>query len=69
MDKETAERLTRLETKMDDVQKDHESWNLLVKKVVSQSIIWLLSMGGMGVLLGWHLPEPIRKAIVDWASK
>jgi hypothetical protein len=80
MDRETAERLTRLEIeakerdranekRISDLEKDHESWNKLLRKVVGKIILWILTMGGAGVFFGLHLPENVRKAIADWIAR
>lgn len=64
-----GERIAILETKVETLEKEHESWNSLVKKVVIQSFMWLVAVIISGITFGWHLPENIRKAIADWASK
>jgi len=69
MDKETAERLTTLEIKMDAVEEDRKAWNTLIKQTITKTVTWLLGVGTMGILFGWHLPGEVRKWLADWISK
>lgn len=76
MDKETAERLTKLEAKdeakekrLEFIEKERESWNSLIRSVMVKTVVWLVAVGGSGIIFGWQLPPDIRKAIMEWAAK
>lgn len=69
MDKETAERLTKLETKIENIQDERKAWDSLIRDTVIKSVTWLIGVGIAGWVYGWHLPENVRKALGDWISK
>lgn len=65
MDKETAERLTKVEIKQQAIEKELDSWNRLLVKIVTT----LLGIGAMGFLSGWHISSEKIKTLLEWASK
>jgi hypothetical protein len=76
MDRETAVEIERLKAGQDALNKtvntleeESKSWKLLVRNTVLKSVTWLLGMGVIGVVYGWHLPNEMRKAFIDWISK
>lgn len=69
MDKETAERLSKLETKMDEVQEERRAWNTLLRDTIFKTLTWLLGIGIAGAIYGWHLPSELRKSLADWITK
>lgn len=69
MDKETAERLTKLESWKEVVQEERAAWHKLIRDTVIKTVSWLLMAGTAGVLYGWHLSDPVRKFLADQFSK
>lgn len=69
MDNKTEHRLTKMEGKIELLEKESDSWNSLIKGVVIKIVTWLIMMGGSGIIFGWQLPPDVRKALIEWASK
>lgn len=83
MDKETAVELAKNEARhnaQDKRQNDQDdriaaieeiiqSCQTLIKQAVIKVVRGLLAVGVMGLAVGWHLPENLRKAFVEWISK
>jgi len=70
MDKEeTAVEITKLQSRVDTLEKAKERWDNIVRDTIVQSVKWLVLAGLAGVLSGWHLSENFRKAVLDWMSK
>jgi hypothetical protein len=69
MDKETAERLVKLETKLEAVEQDRAVWNKLIRDAIIKTVSWLVMVGTAGMLYGWHMPENVRKFVSEWVSK
>lgn len=69
MDKETAERLTKLESWKEAIQEERTTWHKLIRDTIIRTVSWLMMAGIAGVLYGWHLPENIRKFLADQLSK
>lgn len=76
MDKETAVALAKLEAKDEEkekrieaIERAHESWNALIRDAIIKVVTWLMGVTIAGVALGSHLPENIRKSIMEWISK
>jgi len=58
------------EKKIELLEKEHEAWNLLIRNTIIKTVSWLVMVGTAGFLYGLHLlPENLRRALTDWASK
>lgn len=69
MDRETAERLTKLEVQMLDIVEERKAWHKIIRDTIIKTVSWLLMAGTAGVLYGWHLSDPVRKFLADQFSK
>ena len=80
MDKETAVELEKLKAtiaantkSIGELEEDKKEWKQFMRKIVFQSITWLVGVGITTALFGYHLPDNVKKAIValtsDWGGK
>ena len=69
MDRETAERLTKLEGQVEILDEERKAWNKLIRDAIIRTVTWLLAVGTAGILYGWHLPDNIRSFLKDQISK
>lgn len=69
MDKETAVELQKLKGDVETLKEAKKAWDTLIKNAIVKTVSWLLAIGTMGVLYGWHLPDNIRKSLAEWIQR
>lgn len=76
MDRETAVEFERIKglvhehsTKIYALEGKISSWEKLVRSSLIQAIKKFFLVGIIGIAFGWHLPEGLRKWLVDWITK
>jgi hypothetical protein len=76
VDKETAVELERLRAEsasqrkaIGDIESDIESWKKLATKAIIKSVTWLLATGLAGLAYGLHIPENIKKRLIEWLQQ
>lgn len=76
MDRETVERLIRLEIRNDELEarikvleEKVNAWDSLQKKIIVKTVTWLIAAITAGIMYGWHLPKNIRESLIDWIWK
>lgn len=76
MDRETAVEFERIKAlvrehseKIYAMEGKLTSWEKLIKTSLIQATKKFFLMGLIGIVFGWHLPEGMRKWIIDWITK
>jgi hypothetical protein len=69
VDRETAERLAVVETELSRIKEESSEWKGFIRDIIKKVILWLLAVGTSGILFGWHVPQNVRKAVIDWVSE
>lgn len=76
MDRETAVEFERIKAlvhehsdKIRTLEGKLSSWEKLAKTSLIQATKKFFLIGLIGIAFGWHLPEGMRKWLIDWITK